>query len=101
MSKYARKVDTNHADIADALRAIPGMKLLDTSGMAGLGCDLLAAYQDGPPRLIEIKSGAKKPLTDSERRARALFPNYWHRVETFDDLLRVFGISTERAPDTW
>lgn len=96
--KYAKKVDTNHAELRDALRAIPGMKLLDTSAMAGLGCDLLCSWQGGPPTMLEIKSHPKKPLTDSERRARALFTGYWHRVESFEDALRVFDIETERAP---
>ena len=98
MTRYARKPDLNHSEIAAALRAIPGMKLLDTSGMAGLGCDLLASWQGGPPTMLEIKSHPKKPLTDSERRARSLFGDYWHRVESFEDVLRVFGISTETAP---
>lgn len=96
--RHAAKTDTNHAEIRDTLRAIPGMKLLDTSGMSGLGCDLLCSWQDGPPTMLEIKSHPKKPLTDSERRARSLFSGYWHRVETFEDALRVFGISTETAP---
>ena len=98
MTRYAKKPDTNHGEIRDALRAIPGMRVLDTAAMAGLGCDLMARFQDGPPRLLEIKSGAKKPLTDSERRAAAMFAGYWHRVETLEDVLRVFGISAERAP---
>lgn len=96
--RRAAKVDTNHAEIRDTLRAIPGMKLLDTSGMSGLGCDLLCSWQGGPPTMLEIKSHPKKPLTDSERRARNMFDGYWHRVESFEDALRVFGISTDPAP---
>lgn len=101
MTRYAKKTDLNHGEIRDALRGIPGMKLLDTAGMAGLGCDLLCSWQGGPLVMLEIKSHAKKPLTDSERRARSMFGDYWHRIESFEDALRVFGISTERAPDTW
>ena len=96
--RHAAKTDVNHAEIRDTLRAIPGMKLLDTSGMSGLGCDLLCSWQGGPPTMLEIKSHPKKPLTDSERRARNMFDGYWHRVESFEDALRVFGISTEAAP---
>ena len=98
MTRYAKRIDENHSDIANALRAIPGMKLLDTSAMAGLGCDLLCSWQGGPPTMLEIKSHPKKPLTDSERRASALFTGYWHRVESFEAALRVFGIGTEAAP---
>lgn len=98
MPRYAKRTDANHSDIANALRAVPGIKLLDTSSMAGLGCDLLARYQDGPLTMLEIKTHPKKPLTDSERRASVLFAGCWYRVETFEDCLRVFGIGTERAP---
>jgi len=96
--RYAKKVDTNHKDLRDLLRAIPGLAVLDTSAMSGLGCDLLCRYQDGPPVMLEIKSGAKNPLTDSERRAKKMFAGYWHRVETFEDALGVFGISADHAP---
>ena len=95
MTRYAKKPDLNHSDIRDGLRAVPGMKLLDTSAMAGLGCDLICSWQGGPPTMLEIKSHPKKPLTDSER---SLFTGNWHRVESFDEALRVFGIETERAP---
>jgi len=27
-----------------------------------------------------------------------MFDGYWHRVETLEDALQVFGISAERAP---
>jgi len=30
--------------------------------------------------------------------AVAIFGHYWHRVETFEDALAVFGISTDRPP---
>lgn len=99
MTRYAKKVDTNHGEIRDLLRAIPGMAVLDTSAMSGLGCDLLCRYQDAPPVMLEIKNRAtKKPLTDSERRAKKIFAGYWFRVESFEDALAVFGISTDRAP---
>lgn len=98
MTRHAMRPDLNHSAIANTLKAIPGMKVLDTSGMAGLGCDLLCAWQGGPPTMLEIKSHAKKPLTDSERRARNLFDGYWHRIESVEDAFRVFGIETERAP---
>jgi hypothetical protein len=101
--KYAKRVDLNHGEIRDFLRAVVGMKILDTSGMAGLGCDLIAFYQDMPPQFLEIKSGPKDPLTDKEKRLKALSANAgtWHRVDSIEGALRVFGISTERAPENW
>ena len=96
--RRAKKVDTNHAELRDALRKIPGMAVMDVAAMSGLGCDLLCRWQNRPPMMLEIKSGAKSPLTDSERKARDMFGEYWHRVETLEDALAVFGISTDRPP---
>jgi endonuclease V-like protein UPF0215 family len=100
MTRYAKRTDGNHADIRDALKAIPGVNVLDTAAMSGLGCDLLVFYQERPA-FLEIKNGAKNPLTDSERRLKKYAGANWHRVETFDDALRALGISTEPAPKEW
>jgi hypothetical protein len=97
MTRYAKKPDGNHKSIKALATAIPGLNVIDTSGMPGLGCDLLCSYQDGPLEMIEIKRDGKATLTDSEKRARRLFPGHWHRVETQDELLAVFGLETGGA----
>ena len=101
MTRYARKVDTNHAELRDQLRAIPGVKVLDTASMSGLGCDLLVFYQDTPPLMVEVKAGAKQPLTDSERRLKGLAGRYWIRATGLEDVLRALGISGDPAPGEW
>ncbi len=101
MSRYAKKVDTNHAELRDQLRAIPGMRVLDTSAMSGLGCDLLVFWQDAPPLMVEIKTGPKKALTDSEHRLKKLAGRYWLRAVTIEDVLRALGISADPAPEAW
>lgn len=101
MTRYARRVDTNHVEIVGQLRAIPGVNVLDTSSMSGLGCDLMVFYQDNPPLMVEVKSGAKQPLTDSERRLKGLAGRYWVRATGVEDVMRAMGISVEAAPETW
>ena len=66
MTRYAKKPDTNHGEIRDALRAIPGMRVLDTADMAGLGCDLMYRFQVGPPRLNRQSFPQFRRRTDRE-----------------------------------
>lgn len=98
MTRYARKVDGNHAEIRDLLRAIPGMYVQDVSAATGLGFDLIARWQDRPPVFLEIKAGPKEALTDSERRASKRYTGYWYRVDSFEAALAAFGIGAEIAP---
>ena len=100
MTRYARKVDGNHGEIRDALRAIPGVRVLDTAAMSGLGCDLMVWYQDRPALFVEVKAGPKAPLTDSERRLKVYCEasGAWVRAMTLEDVLGALGISAERAP---
>lgn len=98
MTRHAGKRDANHATIRDQLRAVPGMWVLDTGGMAGLGCDLIIRWQDNPPLFVEIKDGPKAPLTDSERRLKTRLGEYWLRAERMEDVLAACGLSNDRAP---
>lgn len=98
MTRHASKRDGNHAEIRDALRAIPGMWVKDTGGMAGLGCDLILRWQDGPPLFVEIKESPRATLTDSERQLKTRLGQFWVRVHTFEEALVACGISTQAAP---
>ena len=53
---YARRVDRNHREIADALRSI-GWVVCDTSAL-GAFVDLVAVRR-GVVKLIEVKDGSK------------------------------------------
>jgi len=99
--RYNRKPDGNQSAILKQAAKVNALKLFPMDKHPGIGYDVVGRYQDGPPQMIEIKAGPRDPLTDSEKAARRYYGDYWHRVETFDDLLAAFGISTERAPDTW
>lgn len=74
MSKYARRVDANHAEIAKALRAA-GACVVDTSHF-GEGIPDLWVATEKFVGWLEIKDGTKSPsarkLTDAEERFFAL-----------------------------
>ena len=73
MTRHARRVDANHGDIRDGLRA-DGWDVLDLSG-AGDGIPDLCVYiKPGIPHFLEIKDG-DKPLS-----AQKLTPKQekWH-----------------------
>lgn len=91
---YARAVDGNHAEIRDALRSIPGVKVADIS-RAGFGVPDLVVKCDmtGITALFEIKvKGGKQ--TDKEIE----FGSYWGAgysvVYSLDDALSVLGLLT-------
>ena len=99
--RYRRKKDGNQNELFSLAERVNGLEMLDVSMHPGLGFDAVGRYQGGPAHMLEIKRSKSKTLTDSEKEARRYYGEYWHRVETFDDLLRVFGISTEAAPENW
>lgn len=96
--RYKRKTDGNQKTLLQQIRSVPGIKVDDVSMFPGLGYDLVARYQDGPPHALEVKLTEKEPLTDSEKAARIFLGAYWHRILDIEDVLRVFGIGTEPAP---
>lgn len=98
MTRYAKKVDGNHAEIRDKLRSIPGVKVLDTSFMSRLGCDLIVFYQDKPAIFMEIKSGPKEPMTDSEKHLRKLAGYQYVRVETIEGAMMALGLDGQTPP---
>ena len=94
LSRYARRTDNNHAEIRDALRSIPGVKVADIS-RAGNGIPDLIAKCDmtGITALFEIKvKGGKQ--TEKE----VGFGDYWgagyHVIYSLDDALSILGLLT-------
>ena len=98
---YARRTDSNHRDIVDALRRVPGIHVQDVSSCPSLGFDLIVRYQNGPPLLMEIKVNRAAKLTVSEQMARKTYGPFWARVHSFEDALTALGISAEPAPEDW
>ncbi len=93
--RRAARIDGNHADIVDALRAV-GASVTDTSGV-GVGFpDICAGYKNRV-YLIEIKDPAQPP----NKRRFTPAQKEWHRawkggayvVETVEQALLVIGAS--------
>lgn len=96
--RRAAKIDANHHEIVDALRAVGA----SVQSLAAVGCgvpDLLVGYQ-GQTRLMEVKDGSKPPS------ARKLTKDQqdWHRdwrgadvyiVTCVDDALKAIGITNK------
>lgn len=70
MSRFARKVDRNHTDVVDALRAA-GVWVVSTAAL-GNGFPDLLCWCRGMFHLIEIKDGSKplsaRKLTEAEEK---------------------------------
>jgi hypothetical protein len=74
MTRYARKVDANHAAIRDGLRAL-GWVVYDMSG-AGDGLpDLGVSVAPGRPHFLEIKDENKPPSATKLTKRQ----EEWHR----------------------
>ena len=73
MTRYARRIDANHGEIRDGLRAL-GYQVLDMSA-AGEGVpDLFVLIESGRSHALEIKDGAK-PLS---KQALTKQQELWH-----------------------
>ena len=89
------KTDSNHAEIRDGLRSIPGVTVADTSS-AGHGFpDLVVGFQK-QNYLIEIKDGSKTVSRRKLTPDQVEFHNAWKgqicTVCNFDEALEVIGI---------
>ena len=94
--RWARRKDSNHSQIAEALTAC-GCGVLDVSHAAGVGCDLVV-WRGGQVFLVEVKDGAKRPsartLTDSEAALRLRHPREFRIVASVQDALALVGART-------
>ena len=78
MSKYAKRVDANHAQVKSALIAA-GAKVHDLSAIGGGVPDLLIGI-NGRLALFEVKDGAKvksaQELTDAQKKFHAMWAGF-------------------------
>lgn len=88
MTRYASKIDGNHAAIRDGLKATFGPDAVqDVARYAGLGFDLIIAAR-GVVRFLEVKRpGQTWRLSDSESAARERYGNHWRCVTTLEEAL--------------
>ena len=97
----AARIDDNQNEIVGQLRSVPGLTVAITSGLGhGMG-DFIIGWQ-GVNSWIELKDGDKPPskrkLTPAERKFHAQWAGQIDVALTFEDCLRIIGVSTESAP---
>jgi len=94
MSKYARRVDENQAQIVDALVAV-GCSVCDLSRVGGECLDLLVG-RAGRNYFIEVKNPAKpkgdQEPTDAQKRLIARWNGQHAIVRTVGEALAVVGV---------
>ena len=99
--RTAAKVDANQPEIVSQLRDIPGCKVWITSMVGHGGPDFVVGWM-GANYLIELKDGEKVPskrkLTKDEKKFHAQWGGQVDIAESFEDCLRIIGVSTESAP---
>lgn len=84
--------DANHAEIRDALRRIPGVRVLDTGSLGSGHPDLLVAVR-GKVLHIEVKDGTLPPsgrqLSEAEERFKNFIGPTYHMVTSKAEALRL------------
>ena len=101
MSKYARKVDTNQADVISWYEGL-GYQVINSSAVGNGFPDLIAVKQvsivgedaDGVPVwewehiFIEVKRSKYAKYTQAQKEFNEKYPGLAVRVETFEDVKR-------------
>ena len=97
----AARIDDNQNEIVAQLRDIPGCTVWITSMVGHGGPDFVIGWM-GANSLIELKDGDKVPskrkLTKDEKKFHAQWAGQIDIAESFEDCLRIIGVSTESAP---
>lgn len=91
--RRAAKVDANHVEIVEALKAV-GASVVSLASV-GRGCpDLLVGFR-GKTYVMEVKDGAKPPsrqkLTDDQNKFVGLWRGQYALVTNVNDALRAVG----------
>lgn len=104
--RRAAKVDANHAEVVDALRAA-GCGVLSLAAV-GKGCPDLLVHPPTYPDcrmavLMEIKDGAKPPSERKLTKAQVEFHRKWkgwiYTVTSVDEALDVMGLGVTIKPE--
>jgi hypothetical protein len=100
MTRFARRVDANHSQIRDGLRAA-GWVVHDLSG-AGDGIpDLAAEIAPGKPHFIEVKDGAKplskQALTKAQERWHSFAWQITSKCRTLEEAIEALNWARSRA----
>ena len=93
MTRYAKRVDANHGEVRDGLRA-RGYLVVDTSDVGHGIPDLFVSLASGSVAIgLEVKDGRLPPsargLTEAEKRWLSLVPDRTFTVLNLDQALKV------------
>jgi hypothetical protein len=88
VSRYARKVDRNHAEIRDGLRAC-GFRVADTSRL-GSGFPDLVVSAYAVLWMVEIKMPGE-PLTEDEQVFADLWAEHYLVAHSLEEALSLLG----------
>jgi hypothetical protein len=95
MSRFARRVDANHAQVVATLRAA-GAWVWDTSRLGGGYPDLHVYHPRVGALLLEVKDGRRPPserrLTPAEERFARAYPGRLVVVCSPEDALAAIGV---------
>ena len=105
MTRYARRVDANHAAVRDGLRAL-GYEVLDLSACGGGVPDLMVKIRAangmaGIPHLLEVKDGAKPKSAQALTADQEAWHAYAHvitsKVNSLDEAIKALAWAKGRA----
>jgi hypothetical protein len=82
-------VDSNHAEIADALRGVGAS--VQSLAPVGRGVPDLLCWFRGELHLLEVKSGPREPLTPDEVNWHVRWRGHVHVVRSVEEALRAVG----------
>lgn len=83
------KVDANQKEIVEALRQL-GAGVLVLSGVGDGAPDLAVGFRE-QNYFLELKTGVKSMLTETEKTFQRSWPGHYSVVYSVDDALRVIG----------
>lgn len=87
--RYRARVDRNQAEIVRQLRQI-GASVMHTHTLGQGAPDFCIGFA-GRNYLFELKADAKKKLTDDEQAFHEAWRGSIHRVDTFEDIVRIIN----------
>ncbi len=95
MSRYARRVDANHREVADALESL-GCSVLSLAPLGNDAPDLLFGL-GGRDHKIEVKDGSKPPSARQRTPGQLLWAERWrgsptHLVESVQQAVELVNL---------
>ena len=90
--RYAKRIDDNHAEIRDGLRAL-GHDVLDTSSLGGGVGDLAVKVSPTMSIWLEIKRSKSEKLTDKEVIFKMFWFDVYHVVTSVEEAVKAIEYS--------